>query len=291
MQTSVHYKAAFCSVCDSNTGCLYQRVDGFNIYKCKECKLLWVDNVSSHELKTFYDQAYFNSSSKIGYSDYLSDEKNHRGNARHVINAVNKLRNLEGLTVLDLGCAFGFLLDEIKKLKKCKSYGIEVSSYAFEYARNLVGPNVYNCELSDCNFEPEFFDIVFLLGTIEHLISPRKILEDIHKIMKPGGVLVVTTLDTAGMIPFYSLKPPEHLVYFNHRNFTKLLQKSGYSVIARRTYFVNYHIYDVLYRLGEFSSIAFLGSASSLMKRYFPNLTMRIPTNEMLMIAEREWLR
>jgi len=291
MQMSAHHKAAFCNVCASNAGNFYQKVNGFDIYRCKACKLLWADGVSPDMVQAFYDKTYFNSSSKMGYSDYLSDERNHRENARYVIDTANKFRNLEGLRVLDIGCAFGFLLDEIRMMKNCEIYGIEVSNYAFEHARKLVGANIHNCELSDCRFEPESFDIVFLLGTIEHLISPRRMLEDIHKIMRPGGLLVVTTLDTAGVFPFYSLKPPEHLVYFNHSNFSRLLKKSGYNVLMRRTYFVNYHIYDVFYRLREFSSIALLGSISNLLKRYFPRLTMKIPTNEMLMIAERERLR
>ena len=227
----------------------------------------------------------------MGYNNYLADEKNHRRNARETINAISKIRDLEGLRVLDVGCAFGFFLDEWNRLIKCEGYGIEISSHAFAYAKNLLRMNVFNCDLSECNFEPESFDIVFLIGTIEHIISPRKTLEEISKILKPGGLLVLTTVDTMGLIPLYSLKPPEHLFYFNHDNLSKLLKKTGYNTLERKTNFAIYHIYDLFHRVGKFLSVSLLETASDLIKRYFPDLSIKIPTNEMLMIAEKEKFR
>lgn len=138
MKRSVNDKTALCSICDSNSGYFYRELNGFNLYSCKRCKLLWVEGISPYELVSFYDHTYFNSDSKIGYNNYLADEKNHRRNAGEIINVISKIRDLDGLRVLDVGCAFGFLLDELNRLKRCEGYGIEISSHAFAYAKSLL---------------------------------------------------------------------------------------------------------------------------------------------------------
>lgn len=290
MQKQLQHKRAICSVCGLETGCFYKQVNGFNLFKCKKCKLLWVEGITHQEIVSFYDSSdYFNNDSKIGYNNYLADEKNHRKNAREIINTVSKIRDMKGLRILDIGCAFGFLLDEAKKATQgnVEDYGIEISSYAYEYAKNHLGLNVYNCELDRCNFEPLFFDVIFLIGTIEHLISPMATLGNISKLLKYGGLLVITTLDTGGIMPLYSLKPPEHLFYFNHDNLSALVKNYGCEILQSKTYFGHYQLNDLFYRLGEFLSFSLFGFISNVLRKYFPRLSLKIPTNEMILIAKK----
>lgn len=277
-----------CCICESQKIRFYKKAHDFFIYKCEECKLLWIKGIANQDIASFYGQSYFESDSLIGYKNYLADEKNHRKNARTIIKEVSKIKDLTNLRILDLGCAFGFLLDEAKKTKNCAIYGIEISQYAYEYTKKYLGANIYNCEITSCHFEPNFFDVVFLIGTVEHLISPKDVLNNLGKTLKPGGLLVITTLDTNGLIPLYSLKVPEHPFYFNHNNLSLLLSKLGYKTVLRKTYFANYHLYDLFHRLDEFLSLRFLGSFSWLTEKIFPNFSVKIPTNEMIIIARKD---
>lgn len=280
-------KKLFCDICGLKTGYFHKNINGFDIYECKECKLLWVEEITQQKIISFYNSTYFNNNSKMGYKDYLGDEKNHRKNARNIISTVNKIKDLTKLQILDVGCAYGFLLDEAKKIKQCETYGVEISNYACEYARDRLGVNVFNCELDHCDFDSNFFDVVFLIGTIEHLISPKKTLEIIHNILKPYGLIVITTLDTDGLIPICAIKPPEHLFYFNHDNLLILLNNLGYKKLLRRTYFVNYCLHDIFHRISEFLSFSFFGFISEKIKKSFPNLSVTIPSNEMIVVAKK----
>jgi 2-polyprenyl-3-methyl-5-hydroxy-6-metoxy-1,4-benzoquinol methylase len=248
---------------------------------------MWADGVTEQEVDAFYGRTYYESDMEMGYKNYLSDEKNHRSNARALIKTVDKIRDLTGLKVLDVGCAHGFLLDEARKLKKCDVAGIEISGQACSYAKEKLGLNVINCRLRDCDFGPVLFDVAFLIGTVEHLISPKAEIEHIHRILKPGGLLVLTTIDTKGLLPFYAFKPPEHLFYFSHSNLMLMLEKSGYKTLLRKTYFVNYQVHDLFYRMGKFISIKLFESIAEKMKKLFPDFFVRIPTNEMIVIAEK----
>lgn len=282
-------KTGRCYICESKKIRFYKEVNGFFIYKCEECKLLWIKGITNQDIASFYGQSYFESDSIIGYKNYLADEENHRKNARALIKEVSKITDLTNSLILDLGCAFGFFLDEARKLKNCNIYGIEISQYAHEHARKYLGPNIYNCEIASCHFEPNFFDAVFLIGTIEHLISPKDVLNNINRILKPGGLLVITTLDTNGLIPLYSLKVPEHPFYFNHNNLPLLLSNLGYKTILRKTYFANYHLYDLFHRLDEFLSLPLFSYISGVIEKFFPNFSVKTPTNEMIVIARKDF--
>lgn len=276
-----------CYICRSDKVELYKQANGFAVSKCNGCGLLWVDNADPKGIAAFYNQQYFNKKSKMGYKNYLADEKNHRKNARNILRTVNNTKDLTELRILDIGCAFGFLLDESRKLKHCDVYGVELSSYAYGYGKNKLGLNISNCEFSSANFASEFFDVVFLIGTIEHLVYPKESLNNIYRILRPDGLLVITTIDTKGMIPLYSIKPPEHIFYFNHNNLSLLLKEMNFETLVNKLYFVNYRLGDLIYRLGEFLSLSFFDHLSKFVGKAFGETSVKIPTNEIIIIAKK----
>jgi 2-polyprenyl-3-methyl-5-hydroxy-6-metoxy-1,4-benzoquinol methylase len=277
-----------CYVCRSEDVRLHGNANGFDVYKCRRCKLLWVDCESyGTRIRDFYSESYFTSESQMGYNNYAFFEDIHRENAREILKVLDKVKDISRLRVLDVGCACGFYLDEFKKRKGCSTYGVEVSDYAAERASRL-GLNVTGGEFNTSMFEADFFDAAFLIGTVEHLTDPRKVLKDISTVLKPGGLLMITTIDTKGLIPIYAIKPPEHLYYFSHDNLAMLLGKHGYEVLLRRTHFSRFCLHDLFHRLDKFWSLSFFSVLSRLFLKFFPGLRVRIPTNEMIVIAEKK---
>jgi len=276
-----------CYICGSVVVNIYRVENDFLVYRCKKCGLKWIGIITADQIASFYGEKYFsNSDSKMGYKDYLADEENHRRNARNILYTIEGIRKLTGLKILDVGCAFGFLLDEARRLKG-DVYGVEISGYACEYAKNKLGLDVINGEIDSSHFPPEFFDVVFLIGTIEHLISPKNTIAIINKVLKSDGLFVITTIDTSGLFPLYSIKPPEHLFYFNHNNISLLLTKLGFKIIKIKSYFVNYYLHDLFHRLSEFLSFSFLEFVSGVILKKIPNFRVKIPTNEMIVIAKK----
>lgn len=280
-------KEKHCYICGSTAVSIYRIINNFPVYRCKKCGLKWVNDVSAEKIISFYNEKYFNSNSKMGYKNYLANEENHRRNARSILRIVDEIRTLTELRILDVGCAFGFLLDEARRFKHCNVYGVEFSRYAYEYAKNKLGLNILNCELNSSNFDTEFFDVVFLIGTIEHLIYPKEAIAIINRILKPGGLIVITTLDTTSLFPLYSIKPPEHLFYFNHNNLLLFLNNLGFEVLLKKTYFAYYCLHDLFHGVGKFLSLSILGFISGVIRKKFPNFYVKIPTNEMILIGKK----
>lgn len=277
-----------CVICHMKTGEFYRKVDDFDVHRCRECKLLW-SSVGRDRVGSFYNTKYFNNdpSDKTGYSNYLFEEGNHRRNAQRLLQIVDSKISLKGKRILDVGCAYGFLLDEAMEWMVGEARGIEISSHAYEYAKTKLNLNVDNCEISECRFEKEYFDAVFLVGTLEHLIDPVGVLMEAKRILKEHGILVITTINTSGPFSLYSLKPPEHIYYFNHTNLPKLLRGLGYMVLEAKLHYSGYRLSDLFHRLYAFSSWAFLKHISALVKKAFPAVSLLIPTNEMLVIAQK----
>lgn len=99
--------------------------------------------------------------------------------------------NIENL--LDAGCAWGYgtrLLQEKSK----HIYGLDPSADAIDVAQKRYPQIAFvKSGLEKTPFESDFFDVVVCCETIEHVSNEITILNEIFRILKPGGVTIVTT--------------------------------------------------------------------------------------------------
>jgi SAM-dependent methyltransferase len=239
------------------------------------------------EAEEFYSEDYYSSDSTMGYRDYVSVEELHRNNASRIIRVLDSVRDMRGSAVLDIGCACGYYLDEFRRQRGCRTTGFEISSFASGIGVRM-GLDIRNAMFHASLVERESFDVALLIGTIEHLSDPREVLREINSALRPGGLLAITTIDTRGLIPLYKIKPPEHLIYFNHGNLRELLRQCGFRVVRLETHYSRFYIFDILHRLSKFYSSALIESLSRGAHRWLPRLSVTIPTNEMIVIAARE---
>lgn len=274
-----------CNICGKiNSVFSFKKVNKIHLVKCTNCKIIRIrkGSLSNKKISKYYDKHYFNNLSTRGYVNYHDSEKAHTKNSKKLLGLFkNKLKNKN---ILDYGCSYGFLLNEAKKYSN-KICGVEHSSYARQIASQKK-IKVYSNEKFLIK-EKKKFDFIFIIGTIEHLLDPEKVLRIFNKILKKKGILIITTIDTKGFFPLYKLKPPEHTFYFNHNNLKILLNKCRFEILSNRTYFCHYFIHDLFSRLGFFYNSKILKYFSSLIKKIFPNSTIYIPTNEMCTIARK----
>jgi methionine biosynthesis protein MetW len=156
---------------------------------------------------------------------------------------------------LDVGCGSGILLARMKSLG-WDAYGIEVDANAVQAARDR-GLDIRHGQLADCKFPDNHFDAVHLSHVIEHVYEPAALLRECHRVLKPGGTLVVLTPNTAswGHRRFkewwLNLDPPRHLILFNRRNFRALVEKAGFTITRLDSSIHSAWVYGGLSRAGE----------------------------------------
>jgi ubiquinone/menaquinone biosynthesis C-methylase UbiE len=93
--------------------------------------------------------------------------------------------------ILDIGCGIGNLLREIrKKNEACELYGVDFNV-------NVRSLSIPSCKLkiedaNNLSFEDNYFDIVYALDVLEHIKEVEKAINEIKRILKPNGKLIIT---------------------------------------------------------------------------------------------------
>lgn len=87
----------------------------------------------------------------------------------------------------------------------------------------------YVCDLAQIPVEGERYDLVFLTQVLEHLPDPAVVLRELHRVLKGGGRLWIST-------PLYY---PEHEVPFDFYRYTQfglrhVLEGAGFEVVEMR---------------------------------------------------------
>lgn len=281
-------KIKFCPICDRKNPCEFEHKNGFTIWKCSGCGLLWTPNVNESVLKDFYSNSYFKSQdSTFGYNNYIEDEKILRKNARYILSEFPEFKNCRP-KIFDIGCAHGFLLDEARKLG-WETQGLEFSAEAANYAVNKLNLNVSTGSIIQiqAEFPENNFDIVTMIGVIEHLTDPIAVIRKINKILKPGGYLAITTINTKGPIRLFNLKPPEHLYYFSSKNLSLLLEKENFKVLKSSSYWCHYNLNEALDRAFRLVFKLKGRIEEFLGKIPFLKCLVKVPTNEMFVLSKK----
>ena len=114
--------------------------------------------------------------------------------------------NLNGTRILDVGCGYGELLEEIAHHFDCELYGVDfVNIRIDEIKEKLKGrATIKNSDIQeDIPFPDNYFDVVFSTETLEHLKEPDKCIKEVRRVVKKNGKIVLTIPNATGYIPFH----------------------------------------------------------------------------------------
>lgn len=130
---------------------------------------------------------------------------------------------LNGKKILDMGCGDGALTYLLSR-RGAQAFGIDPSEIAIQYARQMHQQRGSGAEFAvrsgyDSGFEDGTFDAVVSTEVIEHVQEPARMLEEIRRILKPGGSALVSTPIRLTEEPM----DPEHVVEWFPSQFQALV--------------------------------------------------------------------
>src|SRR5205807_1226051 len=115
--------------------------------------------------------------------------------------ALNKAR------ILDLGCATGWLSDQLVEFGKV--VGIDIADESIDEARRRYPHIRFQCEdFVSSNGANEEFDIVVSLETLSHVGDQPAFIERIRDVLRPDGFLILTTQNRTVFERRSSVGPP-----------------------------------------------------------------------------------
>lgn len=289
----MHAELRTCEVCrGSDAVQLFEKAD-HRFVRCSGCGLEQIDPPPTDEtLAAIYGKHYYDAWGLHEEQDTVAQLK--KGTFDYVLGALP----LEGKggALLDCGAATGFLL-EVAKDRGFEPSGVELSEFgAKEIARKFGEDRSFRGEIEDVKFpEGTRFRAITMCDYIEHVRSPRRVLERVRDLLAPGGAIAITTPDTGSVSrkvlgTGWSHYKVEHLHYFNRDNLRRLLEEVGFSRVTFKPLWKSLNVKYIreqfeVYPHPVLSVVARgLGEAlpASLQRR-----PVRVLTGELLAVASR----
>ncbi|OGD29704.1 hypothetical protein A2833_02600 [Candidatus Azambacteria bacterium RIFCSPHIGHO2_01_FULL_44_55] len=233
-------ESVICDLCgDNHTKKLWTTSDRwtktgqrFDIVRCLECGLVFVNpRPDKNEIERFYPEEYspYHRSKKIRW--FL--KKNFQ-----LAREVNILRKFlpEKAKILEIGAGGGEDLAFLRDRGKWLTEGTDLSPYAKETAQKEFRLNLTLGQLEEISFPNESFDLVRNKYVLEHVHSPKSMIGETYRILKPGGRLIlwVPNFDSLSRMIFKSYweggEAPRHLYSFSKKTISEYLKYKNFSI-------------------------------------------------------------
>ncbi len=148
----------------------------------------------------------------------------------------NKIRQfVSSGRVLDIGCGRGHILYHLRR-RGWTVYGVELSADAASHARDVLGLDVSIEGFHPDRFADESFDVIIMWHVLEHLPDLRAVLAGCRRMLRPGGLLVVSVPNFESWqakltrYHWFHLDLPRHYWHFAESWLVDRLNKDGFRV-------------------------------------------------------------
>ncbi|MBI4514434.1 MAG: class I SAM-dependent methyltransferase [Deltaproteobacteria bacterium] len=163
-----------------------------------------------------------------------------------------------GARLLDVGCAYGFLL-AAARIEGYTPVGVELSQPAAEHARQAYGVEVFNGPVQDAPFPPGSFDVITLSDVIEHFSDPAPVVARLHQWLRPNGRLLILTPDAGSVVArllgrhWWALLD-DHYWYFSRPTLTRFLAQQGFAVERLHSFGRVFPIAHWVFKLSQYNA-------------------------------------
>ncbi len=275
------------------------------IVRCSECRLLhlhpWPDPA---ETEAVYGSDYFQNTALVdgdptaiyGYVDYIAERANRQ---RHQARIARELRSLllpnSGRPrLLDVGCGLGYFLDEAFE-EGFDPAGLEFNGHAVERLRQKFAFPILHGAIESVELEPESFDAITMFDVIEHLRDPFGSLDKLHRALRPGGVLVISTPDAESLTSRLIgsrledfRRTREHLVFFGRQTLREVLREHGFDPLSIGSIGHTFDLDLLLRRLRLYQPSLFGWLHSAVMRLGLGAISFQVnPRTKMICFARR----
>jgi ubiquinone/menaquinone biosynthesis C-methylase UbiE len=126
--------------------------------------------------------------------EWFEEVERFRYEAEPFIHSVAQFTRHSGKTILEIGVGAG--TDHLQWARAgCRCFGVDLTDSAIETTRTRLSLYGFSSELQridaeELPYRAESFDVVYSWGVIHHSARPERIVSEIHRVLRPGGVFI-----------------------------------------------------------------------------------------------------
>jgi SAM-dependent methyltransferase len=230
---NINFEVSVCPACRQAAGRSRGRKNDFHLFSCESCATLYTAHVPGITQSQDYDIYYGPENLTVpAFIDRRLDE---------IVSTFKPYRKNERL--LDVGFGAGSFLEAAER-NNWQAFGVEVSQTAVEHVRER-GFEVFCGELGKAAYPDDYFDVIIASEVLEHVPYPRALIEEIRRVLRPGGLLWETTPHGRGIsarllgLSWSNVCPPDHLQLFSVAGIRGLLSNAGFERVEVATHGTN----------------------------------------------------
>ncbi len=140
--------------------------------------------------------------------------------------------------ILDVGCGDGRLLGNFRQAGFSNLHGIERPGRAADRASKIPGIRLHLGTLESVDLPSATFDLITLVHVYEHLPAPRESLDQLTRLLKPGGRLFLSFPNISSWqarltgAAWFHLDPPRHLTLVPPQTVIAYLENHHFKLLA-----------------------------------------------------------
>lgn len=224
----------------------------YRIVQCRQCGLVYTDpRRPANAIWVDYEN--------VVDERYLDEREGRIATFRRNIRSLEDLiPSHNGRRLLDVGAHVGVFV-EVAQERGWDAWGLEPSRWAVEAGRER-GLNMIQGGLRHAELDSASYDAVTMWDVVEHLLDPLSDIREAARVLKPGGVLLMHTIDIDS--PFARLMGKRwpwlvemHNYFFSPRTLGAMVEKAGLRVDSWRVQGRYLHLGYLLSRLSGWSPL------------------------------------
>lgn len=230
-----------CPVCKSEVTYLFEK-NTYRILKCLNCGLGFINPLPTiKEIEALYNtRNYYYKSLQRGYTDYSALEEVLKKMYKNFIRDIQQWYNFDmrDKYILDVGCAYGFFLDVARDSGAFEIWGTDITRES-ERVVSHKGYTFLRGAFELLQLPENYFDLVFMGDVFEHFLDPFAVVKKLSAIVKPNGIVILTTVDFDSLFSKLAgkkwrlLVPPEHIYYWTKKSISLLFSKYNFEGVCK----------------------------------------------------------
>lgn len=233
---------ANCPACESSGDNIFVK-NHISYSQCQSCRTVFVNPRPSESLlHEFYEQsAVYEFWNKFIFpaSEKVRRERIFAPRVKRLLDICKKYSVVTD-SLLEVGAGFGTFCEELRATRSFQSItALEVTPELADTCRQR-GFDVFQIPVERLRVPDQTFSVIASFETLEHLFSPKQFVISCKRLLKPGGLLVLSTPNYYGfdILTLHTTSTSidhEHLNYFNPKSLPTLLEKCGLEVLDLQT--------------------------------------------------------